>query len=371
MPFDALLVCLFIRLFGDLSINLRLTPHRSRPLIRDLAIDLGTANTLVYARGEDIIYNEPSVIAFETNSDKVLAVGDEAWHMIGRTASHIQAHRPLRNGAITDYNVTQQMILLVLKQIGVNRFNRPKALICIPSALSPVERQAVIEASHQAGVVETQLIDQPLAAAFGTHLVQDNSRGNMIVDIGGGTSESALISIGKVMHSTAVRIGSFDFDTEIQTYIRRKFNFAIGERTAEDIKIIGGTAMEMEQDFPIEVRGRDIDTGLPQTFILKASDIREAIEQPLNNIITSVYDCLTVIGNEFDNEFAEDLVENGIHLAGGGSLLRGLDKRIHNRTQIPVKHVEKPLECVVRGAGLYLESFSSRRIFSKGSKRSS
>ena len=159
----------------------------------------------------------------------------------------------------------------VLKQIGVNRFNRPKALICIPSALSPVERQAVIEASHQAGVVETQLIDQPLAAAFGTHLVQDNSRGNMIVDIGGGTSESALISIGKVMHSSAVRIGSFDFDSEIQTYIRRKFNFAIGERTAEDIKIIGGTAMEMDQDLPIEVRGRDIDTYHPNTCLLYTS----------------------------------------------------------------------------------------------------
>jgi len=321
---------------------------------------LGTANTLVYARGEGIIYNQPSVIAFNTNSGNVMAIGDEAWSMIGRTASHIQAHRPLRHGAITDYNVTQQMIQLMLRQLGVNRFNRPRALICIPSALSPVERQAVVEAAHQAGVSATRLIEQPLAAAIGTDLPIDEPRGNLIVDIGGGTSEAALVSMGKIMHSKAVRLGSFDFDNDIQNYILNSRNFAIGERTAEDIKIIGGSAMPLEHETDVEVRGRECDTGMPKTFLLHPWEVRQAIEHTLNDIVTAIFDCLSTI----QEEFAEDLVENGIHLAGGGSLLRGLGQRIQQKTKIAVNQVDKPLECVVRGAGRFIEAKNSRQLFS-------
>jgi len=320
---------------------------------------LGTANTLVYARGAGIIYNEPSVIAFNTNNSNVLAIGNEAWKMIGRTASHIQAHRPLRQGAITDYNVTQQMIQLILKKLGVNRFNRPRVLICIPSALSPVERQAVVEAAQQAGVAATRLIEQPLAAAIGTDFPFNEPRGNMIVDIGGGTSEVALVSMGKIMHSRAVRLGSFDFDSDIQNYVLNKRNFAIGERTAEDIKIIGGSALELENETAVEVRGRDCDTGIPKTFLLQSSEVRSAIEYSLNDIIAAIFDCLATV----QEEFAEDLVEKGIHLAGGGSLLRGLDLRIKQKTKINVKHVDKPMECVVRGAGRYLETQHPKQLF--------
>ncbi len=332
-------------------------------MIRDLAIDLGTANTLVYARGEGIIYNQPSVIAFNTDTGGVMAIGDEAWNMIGRTASHIRADRPLRHGAITDYNVTQQMIQLMLRQLGVNRFNRPRALICIPSALSPVERQAVVEAAHQAGVSATRLIEQPLAAAIGTNLPIDEPRGNMIVDIGGGTSEAALVSMGKIMHSKAVRVGSFDLDTDIQSYILNVRKFAIGERTAEDIKIIGGSALALENETAVEVRGRECDTGMPKTFLLQPGEIRNAIEPSLNDVMTAILDCLTTI----QEEFAEDLVESGIHLAGGGSLLRGLPERIKQETDINVFHVDRPLECVVRGAGRFIEARNSRQFFARSS----
>lgn len=329
--------------------------------LRDLAIDLGTANTLIYSRGQGIIYNQPSVIAFDKNTSDVLAIGNEAWEMIGRTASHIQAHRPMRHGAITDYDVTRQLIQLVLKQIGVNRFNRVRALVCIPSTLSPVERQAVSEAASQAGVTETRLIEQPLAAAIGSRLSTSSPVGNMIVDIGGGTSESALISMGKVMHSNAVRIGSFDFDSAIQSYIRKSKNFAIGERTAEDIKIFGGSATGMADVHPVEVRGRDMTTGLPQTFMLDPEEVRDAIAQPLNDVVNSIYDCL----GDIKEDFAEDLIRNGIHLAGGGSLLKGLNLRLQDKTEIPVKYVAKPLECVVTGAGRFMETENAKSLFSK------
>ena len=330
-------------------------------MIRDIAIDLGTANTLVYARGEGIIYNQPSVIAFNTDSGNVMAIGNDAWNMIGRTASHIQAHRPLRHGAITDFNITQQMIQLMLRQLGVNRFNRPRALICIPSALSPVERQAVVEAAYQAGVSATRLIEQPLAAAIGTDLPINQPRGNMIVDIGGGTSEAALVSMGKIMHSKAVRIGSFDLDNDIQTYVLNVRNFAIGERTAEDIKIIGGSAAPLENEPAVEVRGRECDTGMPRTFMLQPWEIRKAIEHSLSDIVTAIFDCLATI----QEEFAEDLVESGLHLAGGGSMLSGLAERIEEVTKIKVHHVDKPLECVVRGAGQFIETSNPKELFSK------
>ena len=232
-------------------------------MARDIAIDLGTANTLVYVRGEGIVLNEPSVIALNSRTQEVLAMGHEAWQMIGRTPSYIVAVRPLRKGAITDFEVTQRMIRLLLQRVGVNRFNRPRVVICVPSAITAVEQRAVIEAARRAGAAEAHLIEQPMAAAIGSGLPINEPLGNMVIDIGGGTSEVALISLGGVVALEAVRVGSFDIDAAIQTYIRREYGIAVGERTAEEIKVTIGSAWPTENEYAAEVRGRELMSGLP------------------------------------------------------------------------------------------------------------
>src|SRR6185369_4528600 len=246
-----------------------------------LAIDLGTANTLVYTRGQGIVLNEPTVIALNVQTQDVLAMGHEAWQMIGRTPGYIQAVRPLRKGAITDFDITQRMIRLLLKRAGVSKFNRPRVLICVPSAITEVEQRAVYEAARRAGAAGAYLIEQPMAAAIGAGLPIHEPLGNMVVDVGGGTTEVAVISLGGVVALEALRVGSFDIDAAIQAYVRREYGIAIGERTAEEIKLAIGSAWALDDDFKAEVRGRDLMSGLPKTIVLVPEEVRGAIEEQL------------------------------------------------------------------------------------------
>lgn len=325
---------------------------------RDLAIDLGTANTLVYARDEGIVLNEPSVIALNTQSGEVLAIGREAGKMIGRTPAHIVAVRPLRQGAITDFEITERMIRLVLQKVGVSRFNRPRAVICVPSAITAVEQRAVREATRRAGAAEAHLLEQPMSAAIGARLPIDQPIGNMVVDIGGGTTETALISLGGVVSLEAVRVGSFDIDAAIQAFVRREHGIAVGEQTAEDIKKAIGSADPGEHDeWGAEVRGRELSSGLPRTVVLSAPEVRAAIEEPVRAMLDSVLSCL---GNA-PPELAQDLIVRGINLVGGGSILRGLDTRLARESHVPVQLVEQPLEAVVLGAGQCIQDFDRNR----------
>jgi len=302
--------------------------------------------------------NEPSVIALNSRTQDVLAMGHEAWQMIGRTPSYIVAVRPLRKGAITDFEITQRMIRLLLQRVGVSRFNRPRVVICVPSAITAVERRAVIEAAKRAGASEAHLIEQPMAAAIGAGLPINEPMGNMVVDIGGGTSETALISLGGVVALEAVRVGSFDIDAHIQTYIRREYGIAIGERTAEEIKVTIGSAWPTEDEYAAEVRGRELMSGLPKTVVLSAEEVREAIDEPVSAMVDSVVECL----GQAPPELAQDLIIQGIHLVGGGGMLRGLDLRLAQETAIPVHLVEAPLECVVLGAGHCIEAFDALKV---------
>jgi rod shape-determining protein MreB len=308
---------------------------------------------LVYAKGQGIVLNEPSVIALNSRTGDVLAMGHEAWQMIGRTPSYIVAVRPLRQGAITDFDITQRMIRLLLQRVGVNRFNRPRVVICVPSAITAVEQRAVIEATRRAGAADAQLIEQPMAAANGAGLPIHEPVGNMVVDGGGGTSETALISLGGVVALEAVRVGSFDIDAHIQTYIRREYGIAIGERTAEDNKVAIGSAWPTDNEFNAEVRGRDLMSGLPKTVILSPEELRLAIDEPVSTVVDSVIACL----GQAPPELAQDLIGRGIHLVGGGGMLRGLDLRLAAESDVSVTLVDAPLECVVLGAGHCLESY--------------
>ena len=331
---------------------------------KDLAIDLGTANTLVYARNRGIVLNEPTVIALNEKTQDVLAMGHEAWQMIGRTPGYIVAVRPLRKGAITDFEITQRMIRLLLKRAGVTRMNRPRVLICVPSAITEVERRAVEEAARRAGAADTYLIGQPMAAAIGAGLPIHEPLGNMVVDIGGGTSEMAVISLGGTVSLRAIRVGGFDIDAALQAWVRREYGIAIGERTAEEIKVAIGTAYPVEGEIKAEVRGRDLMTGLPKTVILSPEEVRAAIDEQVSAIVDSAVQCL----GQAPPELAQDLILQGIHLVGGGGMLRGLDRRLAEETAVPVKMVNAPLECVVLGAGRCLEMFDSVRELFMGSE---
>jgi rod shape-determining protein MreB len=315
---------------------------------RDLAIDLGTANTLVYAKGRGIVLNEPTVIALNVETHDVLAMGHQAWQMIGRTPGYIQAVRPLRQGAITDFEITQRMIRLLLQRAGLSRFQRPRVLLCVPSAITEVERRAVKEAARQAGAMDAQLVAQPMAAAIGAGLPIHEPLGNLVVDIGGGTSETA-----------------FDIDASIQAFVRREYGMAIGERTAEEIKLAIGSAAPVADDIKAEVRGRDLMSGLPKTAILSPEEIRDAIDENVRAIVESVIKCL----GHAPPELAQDLIQQGIHLVGGGAMLRGFDQRLAEETELPVHLVEAPLECVVLGAGKCLEAFESLKVLFMGAER--
>jgi rod shape-determining protein MreB len=295
------------------------------------------------------------VIALNSRSGDVLAMGHEAWQMIGRTPSYIVAVRPLRKGAITDFDVTQRMIRLLLQRVGVSRLNRPRVVICVPSAITAVERRAVTEAARRAGAADAQLIEQPLAAAIGTDLPINEPIGNMIIDIGGGTTETALLSLGGVVAIEAVRVGSFDIDAAIQAYVRREYGIAVGERTAEEIKMVVGSAAPNSASLPAEVRGRELMSGLPKTVILEPEEIRRAIEEPVGAMVDSVLSCLA----QAPPELAQDLIVQGINLVGGGGMLNGMDIRLESETHVRVELVDAPLEAVVLGAGKCIESYES------------
>jgi rod shape-determining protein MreB len=285
--------------------------------------------------------------------------------MIGRTPSHIVAVRPLRKGAITDFDVTQRMIRLVLERVGVSRFNRPRVVICVPSAITAVERRAVTEAARRAGASDAQLIEQPVAAAIGANLPINEPLGNMVVDVGGGTSESAILSLGGVVALEAIRVGSFDIDAAIQAWVRREYGIAIGERTAEDIKLTIGSAAKTPNEVRAEVRGRELMSGLPKTIVLSPEEIRVAIDEPVSAIVDSVLSCIA----QAPPELSQDLITQGIHLVGGGGMLRGLDLRLNDETKVDVHIVDTPLECVVNGAGRCIESFESLKVMFLGDKR--
>lgn len=282
-------------------------------------------------------------------------MGHEAWQMIGRTPSYIVAVRPLRKGAITDFEVTQRMIRLLLQRVGVSRLNRPRVVICVPSAITAVERRAVTEAARRAGAADARLIEQPVAAAIGADLPINEPIGNMVVDIGGGTTESALISLGGVVALEAVRVGSFDIDNAIQGYVRREYGIAVGERTAEEIKIVLGSAYPTAGEVSAEVRGRELMSGLPKTVVLTPAELRVAIEEPVTAMVDSVVSCLA----QAPPELAQDLIVQGVHLVGGGGMLKGMDLRLTAESDVPVRRVNSPLESVVLGAGKVIEHYES------------
>ena len=328
-----------------------------KPMSRDLAIDLGTANTLVYAKGKGIVLNEPTVVALNTRTREVLAIGAEAWHMIGRTPGYIVAVRPLRQGAITDFDITERMIRVLLQRCGISKINRPRVLICVPSSITGVERRAVKEAARRAGASATYLIEQPMAAAIGAGLAIHEPIGSMVVDVGGGTAEMAVISLGGVVAMEAIRCGGFDFDAAIQTYVRNAHGVAIGERTAEAVKLTIGSAYPYEGEQFAEVRGREVATGMPKLIVLSPAEVRGAVEEHVAQIVDAAVTCL---GNA-PPELAQDIIFEGIHLVGGGSMLRGMTQRLANGTAVPVHLVDTPLECVALGAGRCLESFDRLR----------
>ncbi|HEY8338321.1 MAG TPA: rod shape-determining protein [Egibacteraceae bacterium] len=320
---------------------------------RDVAIDLGTANTLVWVRRRGIVLNEPTVIAVNQRNGDVLAMGHEAYDMIGRTPGHIIADRPLRGGAITDFETTARLLKLVFQRVGVTRFSRSRALICVPSAITAVERRAVEEAGVQAGAAATYLMEQPMAAAIGAGLPVHEPIGSMVIDVGGGTSEVAIISLGGIVTCKAVRVGGFDIDAAIQNFVRREYAVAIGERTAEEIKIAIGSAYPQAEEPKAEVRGRELATGLPKVVVISAEEVREAIDDCVTAIVSAAVEALS----ECPPELAQDILGTGMWLVGGGALLRGLDARIAQETQVRINLIDQPLEAVVTGAGQTIESF--------------
>ncbi|HVF54034.1 MAG TPA: rod shape-determining protein [Actinomycetota bacterium] len=334
-------------------------------MARDLAIDLGTANTLVYQRQRGILFASPTVLALNKETGAVLAMGEEAWRMIGRTPGYIVAVRPLRSGAISDFDITEKLIRLILQRSGVSKFSRPKVLVCVPSALTEVERRAVEEATLSAGARSCYLIEEPMAAAIGAGLPIHEPMGNLVVDVGGGTSEVALISLGGMVTNTAVRVGGFDLDAAIQNYVRREYTIAIGERTAERIKIAIASAFPLAQEEKAELRGRDLATGLPKNILITSEEIREAIKEPVRTIVASVLEC---IGSS-PPDLVQDVLTNGITLTGGGGMLSGLDMLLSQEAEVPVHVTEQPLEAVVMGAGKCLEGFQDLKSVFLGAER--
>ena len=319
--------------------------------VGDLAIDLGTANTLVFQDGKGIVYEEPSVVAMDQRENEVLSIGHEAWEMIGRTPARIVAVRPLRRGAITDYEVTRQMIRHIFRRVGVTRFARPKALICVPSAITEVERRAVKDAATSAGARSVSLLEEPMAAAIGAGLPVHEPLGNLIVDVGGGTSEVAMVSMGGIITMRSLRIGGFDMDEVVQRMLRRHYGIAIGERAAERVKIAGGSAYPVEGVATAEIQGREITTGMPKMVEVGPEEVREALSEPVAAIVAAAVACL----GEADPELGQDVLERGMFLTGGGALLRGLDTRLSHECEVPVHLTDNPLQTVVLGAGKCLE----------------
>ena len=321
-------------------------------LSNDIGIDLGTASTLVYVKGEGIVICEPSVVAIERGTTHVLAVGSEAKRMLGRTPGNIVAIRPMKDGVITDFEITEAMLRYFIRKVRRGRFQlNPRIVIAIPSGITEVERRAVKESAERAGGREVFLIEEPIAAAIGVGLPIDEPLGNMIIDIGGGTTEIAVISLAGTVFSKSIRIGGDEMDEAIIEYLKKTYNLMVGERTAEEIKIKIGSAYPLEEEMSLEVKGRDLVAGLPKTVTVTSEEVREALLEPVRAIVEATKISL----ERTPPELSSDLIEHGIVMAGGGSLLRGLDKLISEETGLPVHVADDPLTAVAKGTGKVLD----------------
>lgn len=313
----------------------------------DIGIDLGTANTLVYVKDQGIVLREPSVVAVRSGTSQVLAVGDEAKRMLGRTPGNIVAVRPLKDGVIADFEMTESMLRHFITKVHNRKWVRPRVVIAVPSGITEVEKRAVKESAGHAGAREVYLIEEPMAAAIGVGLPVQDPAGNMIIDIGGGTTEVALISLSGIVFSRSVRVAGDELDEAIAGYMKRAYNLMIGERTAEEIKIKIGSAYPMEKETSLEVKGRDLVAGLPKTLTITSQEVREALLEPISTIVESV----RVTLERCPPELSADLVDRGLVLAGGGALLRGLDKLLQEETGLPVHVADDPLSAVAEGTG--------------------
>ncbi len=325
---------------------------------QDIGIDLGTANTLVYVKGKGIVINEPSVVAINKKTGQVLAIGKDAKRMVGKTPGHIVATRPLVDGVISDFEITEQMLRHFINKVSKQTFTllpRPRVLIGIPSGITEVEKKAVIDAATNAGAREAYLIDEPMAAAIGARLPVTEAAGNMVVDIGGGTSEIAVISLGGVVISRSLRVAGDEMNEDIVRYCRDEFNLLIGEKTAEDVKISIGSAYPLKESMTLPVRGRDIISGLPKEVVINDEQVRQALSRSIRIITNSIKSVV----EDTPPELLADVMQRGIILAGGGSLIRGMDKLVANQTEMPVRMMEDPLTAVVRGTGIVLEDLEN------------
>ncbi|SFR73216.1 rod shape-determining protein MreB [Anaeromicropila populeti] len=324
----------------------------------DIGIDLGTASVLVYIKGKGVVLKEPSVVAFDRDTNKIRAIGEEARLMLGRTPGNIVAVRPLRQGVISDYNVTEKMLrYFIQKTVGKQRFRKPRISVCVPSGVTEVEKKAVEDATYQAGARDVAIIEEPIAAAIGAGIDITRPCGNMIVDIGGGTSDIAVISLGGTVVSTSIKIAGDDFDEAIVRYMRKKHNLLIGERTAEDIKIKIGTAFPRPESESLDVRGRNLITGLPKTITVTSEETEEALKEATSQIVEAVHSVL----ERTPPELAADIADRGIVLTGGGSLLNGLETLIEEKTGITTMTAEDPMTAVAIGTGKYVEFLSGKK----------
>jgi rod shape-determining protein MreB and related proteins len=333
---------------------------RNNPLSlgRDLAIDLGTANTLIYVRGQGIVLDEPSVVAVNVNDGRPVAVGLEAKRMMGRTPNHIKAIRPLKDGVIADFEVCEKMLRYFIQRVHASKWSKPRMVICVPSGITGVEQRAVQDAAEYAGARKpVHIIEEPMAAAIGANLPVHEPSGNMVVDIGGGTTEVAVISLGGIVTAQSVRVGGDELDEAVLQYVKKEFSLAIGDRTAEEIKIQMGSAWPMEEELTADIRGRDLISGLPRTIQLTSEHVREALAEPVAAIVDAVKTTL----DKTPPELAADIMEDGITITGGGALLGGLDERLTHETGMPIHVAEEPLYSVVIGGGRALENIDAMR----------
>ncbi|MEE8576805.1 MAG: rod shape-determining protein [candidate division Zixibacteria bacterium] len=322
-------------------------------LSSDIGIDLGTANTLVYVRNQGIVLNEPSVVAIEKSSGKILAIGSAAKEMTGRTPGGIEAIRPLKDGVIADFEISERMISDFIRRVVKHKYlMKPRGVIAVPPGITEVEKRAVRDSAENAGAREVYLLSEPMAAAIGVGLAVDQPTGIMIIDIGGGTSEIAVIALNGIVNDTSIRVAGDEFNDAIVSYFKKNYNLLIGELTAEDIKIKVGSAFQMDKELSIEIKGRDLVAGVPKNLKISSAQVREAISETLDIIVEAVRQAL----EQTPPELASDILERGIILTGGGALLRGLDKRLRQETNLPVNVAEDPLTCVVRGTGRVLEN---------------
>jgi rod shape-determining protein MreB len=332
---------------------------------RDMAVDLGTANTLVYVRGRGIVLSEPSVVAIDSRTGEVHAVGIEAKRMLGRTPGTIQAIRPLKDGVIADFDVTEQMLRHFIQKVHQNRWAHPRVVVCVPSGVTGVEKRAGEEACLSAGARQAYLIEEPMAAAIGAGLPVGEPTGSMVLDVGGGTSEVAVISLGGIVVSESIRVGGDEMDEAIINHCKHEHKLLVGQQTAEGVKLEIGAASDIPEELTSEIRGRDMVSGLPKTIMLTSAEVRAAIEEPVSQIVSAVKDTL----DRTPPELAGDIMDRGITLAGGGALLQGMDQRMRDECQMPAQLTESPLTCVAVGSGRSLEEFEVIHRMSRNSNR--